>query len=88
MIRGKGNATQKEPKFEVIEDCGTFAVRETKNGRQELKLRWMSWNDGDPRYDIRPWFEEDGKEKCLKGLGLSGEELISLRDLINKVEED
>jgi len=49
MIRGAEGKAQpnKEPKYEVLEECGTFAVRETKNGKQELKLRWMSWNDGE-----------------------------------------
>lgn len=73
-------------KYEVIEECGSLGVR--KNG-DEVKLRYISWNDRDPRYDIRVWSkDDDGNERCGKGVGLSGEELEELYNLIGKLMED
>lgn len=41
----------------------------------------MSWNDKEPRYDIREWSPEH--EKMGKGITLSKDELRTLRDLLN-----
>ena len=73
-------------KYEVVEECGNLAVRQ--NG-DVVKLRYISWNDRPPRYDLRVWSEdEDGNERCGKGVGLSGEELEELYGLIGKLMED
>lgn len=87
-INKSGKGTNGEIKYEVKEDY-LIGVRKKNNGDEELRLRFMSWNDREPRYDIRPWFkDEDGKEKCAKGVALSGEELISLGEIIKKLQED
>lgn len=67
--------------YEVIEDIATLG----KRGRNyELKLRYVSFNGNEPRYDIRPWgVDDDGNEKMLKGISLSGEELQALKDVLN-----
>ena len=44
----------------------------------------ISWNDREPKYDIRDWAPEH--EKMGKGLTLSVEELKKLRDLLNEME--
>lgn len=87
---GKGTATKAdEIKYEVLEECGTISVNKTKAGENYLKLRYMSWNGREPKYDIRPWYtDEEGNERCLKPRGYTGEELLALRDLINKLEEE
>lgn len=73
-------------KYEVVEECGELTAR--KNG-DVVKLRYISWNDRDPRYDIRVWStDEDGNERCGKGVGLSGEELEELYNLIGKLMEE
>lgn len=67
--------------YEVIDDIATLGKR-GKN--YELKLRYVSFNGNDPRYDIRPWgVDDDGNEKMLKGISLSGEELQALKDVLN-----
>jgi hypothetical protein len=48
------------------------------------QLNLISWNDRDPKYDIRDW-SPDG-EKMGKGVTLSKEELIALKELLNKIE--
>jgi len=92
MIQRSGKRTQTketEIKYEVLEECGVISVNKTKAGENYLKLRYMSWNGREPKYDIRPWYtDEEGNERCLKPRGYTGEELLALRDLINKLEEE
>ena len=67
----------------VVEKCGVISER---NSGWTLELRYVSWNGGDPRYEIRPWkTKDDGIEVCGKGITLTGEELESLGELITKL---
>lgn len=83
-IKTSSNKATKNDEFtyEVLEDIATLG----KRGKYELKLRYVSFNGKDPRYDIRPWTidAETGEEKMAKGLSLSGEELQALKDVLNK----
>lgn len=72
-----------EIKMEVVEKVGVIMER---NGGYSLELRYVSWNGGEPKYDIRPWkTKEDGTEVCGKGITLTGEELESLGEIIVKL---
>lgn len=65
--------------YEVIEELGDISTR----GKATLKLRYVKWGNNDPKYDIRAWkVDDDGNETCFKGITLSGEELLSLRELL------
>lgn len=78
-----------ELKYEVKEECGIISTRKGKYGDEHLRLRYMSWNDRDPRYDIRPWYpDENGKECPAKMRSLTGEELAELGKIINKLAEE
>ncbi|MGG1643681.1 YdbC family protein [Paenibacillus sp. NRS-1782] len=48
------------------------------------KLRSISGNDKEAKYDIREWSPDH--EKMGKGVTLSNEEIVELRDLLNKLE--
>jgi hypothetical protein len=48
------------------------------------ELNLSSWNDRDAKYDLRDW-SADGT-KMGKGVTLSKEELIALKELLNSVE--
>jgi hypothetical protein len=48
------------------------------------ELNLVSWNGRAPKYDIRDW--SPGHEKMGKGVTLSREELLVLRDLLNSWE--
>ena len=66
--------------YKVLENCGVVAPRK---GGYTLELRYISWNDRGPVYDLRPWkVNDEGEEICGKGITLSGEELESLGNLI------
>jgi len=68
-------------KFEIIKNIGILSKTE-KGWAKELNL--ISWNDRDAKYDIREWSPEH--EKMGKGVTLSKEELLALKELLNSVE--
>lgn len=83
MSSKKAKATD-DITYEVLEECGTVSVNKTRAGENYLKLRYMSWNGREPRYDLRPWYtDEDGTEKCMKPRGTyTGEEIMSLLQIL------
>ena len=70
-----------EIKFEIIQKIGVLST--TASG-WEKQLNLMSWNEREPKYDIREW-SPDG-EKMGKGVTLSREGLMSLKELLNGIE--
>lgn len=49
----------------------------------DKKLRYVSWNGNEPKFDLRSWYtDKDGNEKCNKGITLTKEELETLYNLI------
>ena len=70
-----------EIKYEIIKKIGTLSTS-TSGWAKELNL--ISWNDRDPKYDLRDW-SADGV-KMGKGVTLSKEELLALRELLNTIE--
>ncbi len=65
--------------FEVTKEIGSLNG-ETRGWHKELNM--ISWNDAEPKYDIRTWTGTD-HERMGKGISLTREELAALRDLIN-----
>ena len=61
-----------------------FGIISEHKGGWSKQLNLMSWNDAEPKYDIRDW--APGHEKMGKGLTLTKEELVALKDLLNKLE--
>ena len=72
-----------EFKYEEVENYGSLS-ESSKGWKKEIKL--ISWNQKEAKYDIREW-SPDG-EKMGKGVTLSKEEVINLRDLLNKIDLD
>ncbi len=70
-----------EFKYEVTQKHGILS-ESTKGWTKEL--RSISWNDKEAKFDIREW-SPDG-EKMGKGITLSSEELVKLRDLLNNMD--
>jgi hypothetical protein len=68
-------------KFEIIEKIGTLSKSE-KGWEKQLNL--ISWNERDPKYDIREW-SPDG-QKMSKGTTLSKQELIALKEILSKID--
>lgn len=77
------NTKTNEPTYQVLEECGTLS---TNSRGWELKLRYIKWNDNEPKYDLRSWKKDENGEKCSKGITLTGEELETLLNLLKEME--
>ncbi|MBN7576279.1 hypothetical protein C1H57_23355 [Clostridium sp. 2-1] len=68
-------------KFEIKERIEVLS--ETAKGwKKELNL--ISWNDKEPKYDIRDWDSEH--KKMGKGVTLNIDELKALKEILNGME--
>ncbi len=70
-----------EIKYEIKESLGIIS-ESAKGWKKELNL--VSWNDKEPKYDLRDWDPEH--IKMGKGITLSSDELKKLRDILNGME--
>jgi hypothetical protein len=68
-------------KFEIVKKVGVLS-KSASGWAKEVNL--ISWNDREPKYDIRDW-APDGV-KMGKGVTLSREELLALKELLNSIE--
>lgn len=66
-----------EFKHEIVKNIGLLS-ESSKGWKKELNL--ISWNEKDPKYDIREW-SPDGT-KMGKGVTLSKEEVVALKSLL------
>ena len=64
-------------KFEIKQSVGTLS-ESARGWKKELNL--LSWNDKEPKYDIRDWDAEH--LKMGKGVTLTSDELKKLRDVL------
>lgn len=64
-------------KFEIKQSIGTLS-ESARGWKKELNL--LSWNDKEPKYDIRDWDAEH--LKMGKGVTLTNDELKKLRDVL------
>ena len=65
-----------ELKYEIIQNIGILS--ENKNGWiKEVNL--ISWNGGEPKYDIRSWNSDH--TRIGKGVTLSADEFSRLKNL-------
>lgn len=67
-------------KFEIKEKVGVLSEG-SKGWEKQLNL--ISWNDKEPKYDIRDWAPEHSK--MGKGVTLTKDELIKLKTLLNQM---
>lgn len=67
--------------YEIVEMIAGLSEN-NKGWKKELNI--ISWNNRAPKYDLRDWAPEH--EKMGKGVTLSKEELIQLKEILNKME--
>jgi hypothetical protein len=70
-------------KYEIIETIGIISEG-AKGWKKELNL--ISWNDREPKFDLRDW--DQNHEKMGKGITLSNEEITQLKKLLNGLDLD
>ena len=74
-------AYNKEFKFEIVKNIAVLA-EENSGWTKELNL--VSYNGAKPKYDNRSW--DPGHQKMGKGVTLSDEEMIILREAIEDLD--
>lgn len=67
--------------YEIEKELGTLSEN-AKGWKKEINL--VRWNGREAKYDIRDWSPEH--EKMGKGVTLTGDEIKSLRDILNKLD--
>ena len=70
-----------EIKYEIVERIAVLGERPRGWERQ---LNLISWNEGEPKYDIRDW-SPDGS-RMAKGISLTEEELKTLKGILDDME--
>ncbi|MFN8433846.1 MAG: YdbC family protein [Anaerolineales bacterium] len=70
-----------EIKYEIIKTIGVLSTS-ASGWKKELNL--ISWNDREPKYDLRDWSADHSK--MGKGVTLSAEELSALREVLQGME--
>lgn len=68
-----------ELKYEIAEELGVLSENE-KGWRKELNL--VSWNEREPKYDIRDW--NPNHDRMLKGITLTKEEAEALYEILKE----
>ncbi|MDR3349824.1 MAG: hypothetical protein LBO03_09580 [Acidaminococcales bacterium] len=64
-------------KYEIVNELGVISER-SKGWRKEFNR--VSWNSGEPKYDVRDW---DGEHKKMgKGVTLTEAEMRKLYELL------
>lgn len=72
-----------ELKFEITEELGVLSTN-AKGWTKELNM--VSWNEREPKYDLREWSPDH--TRMGKGVTLTEEEIDSLRAILNGEELD
>ncbi|MBM7542095.1 YdbC family protein [Amphibacillus cookii] len=67
--------------FEILKELGVLSESST-GWKKELNL--ISWNNREPKYDLRDW--APNHEKMGKGMTFTAEELSNLKELFNKID--
>lgn len=69
--------------FEITKELGVIS-EDAKGWTKELNL--VSWNDREPKYDIRSWSPDHSR--MSKGISLTEEEMAKLVELFNSRNEE
>ncbi|MBP2076792.1 YdbC family protein [Oceanobacillus polygoni] len=70
-----------ELNYEIIETLAVIS-ESPKGWTKELNV--ISWNGRPPKYDLRDW--APGKEKMGKGVTLTKEELVQLKEALTRLD--
>lgn len=68
-------------KYEIVE---TIAVLSESPSGWTKELNLVSWNDREPKYDVRDWAPDH--EKMGKGVTLTKEEILKLKETLADME--
>lgn len=70
-----------ELKYEITKNLGVLS---TSNRGWNKELNMVSWNDREPRFDLREWSPDH--ERMGKGVTLTQEEVTALKGILAEIE--
>jgi len=70
-----------EIKFEITEELAVLS-ESSRGWTKELNM--VSWNDREPKFDIREW--APNHERMGKGVTLNREEMKKIKDILNEID--
>lgn len=70
-------------KFDIVNSLGVISEG-SKGWQKEINV--VSWNERKPKIDIRDWAPEH--EKMGKGITLTKEELVRLKEILNSIDPE
>lgn len=73
----------KEFTYEIKKHIGVLS----DTGTLTMELNLISYNGAEPKFDLRKWRMKDDKPTMQKGVTMTRDELLALRDLLNSMEE-
>ena len=71
-----------EFKYEITEQIAVLSTNPTNGWERQLNM--VSWNEREPKYDIRDWSPDNNK--MGKGISLTAEELKILKGILEELE--
>lgn len=72
-----------EFKYEITKELGVIS---DTGKSMEIELNMVSWNDREPKYDIRSW--NAGHERMGKGISLTEDEMKKLVELFQARDDE
>lgn len=79
-----------EKSYEIEEELAVLSV---KGEHVTVEANMISYRGGRPKLDIRKWYREDldehdhSKDVMWKGITLSWEEVLKLKEVLNELSE-
>lgn len=70
-----------EIKYEITEELAVLS-ESSRGWTKELNM--VSWNDREPKFDIREW--SPNHERMGKGVTLNREEMKKIKDILNEID--
>ena len=70
-----------EIKYEITEELAVLS-ESARGWTKELNM--VSWNDREPKYDIREWAPDHAR--MGKGVTLNKEEMKKIKDILNEID--
>ena len=67
-------------KYEIVERLGVIQVS-SSGWTKEFNL--VSWNERNPKYDIREWSPD--RAKMSKGVSFTKEEIMKFREMLREI---
>lgn len=80
---GFKNYSSNKPNYKVLKVFGQL----DSDSKMPKEVRLIEWGKNAPKYDIRGWgTDEEGNVTMTKGITLDSEELTSLLEILQKMD--